>query len=449
MHSRNLLRILPAYCALVLVAFNVSGDPILSPEDAAFLHDQAKQIVHKARVAPGEKSGGKTNTTTTVMLMPDSQLAYTAHWIRDSNMDLGADFVSADDVLGWIKLIAATVPPETGNGVNVPAWCVPDHINLDGTVSFFPGWYSDGTAHQGIPPLDDPLFFIFDCDEYAKMVGSNEFLRQEVPIGKGKFKIGDLCFKVLEQVPNDPVTGLVVIQDVDKHQAHDFGFCDAEWKSGKVLFPSLLRYDAACRLDRRLRTVDDVGGADWQHREAEKIKANIVSTFYHDSPQHPGEGWLHSATEVGNQPDVWGSAYAIALDILDPETKRKVGASLVRSFREHTEVNGGCVSEVLEHDPANSNGWQISGTKFGEYQNGAYWGTGTGYYLVALSKVDPAAAKAMAAEYVAFLRANMRPDGMTQAWEWFNPATKQYVHPLYCATVALPYCQLKEAGLLP
>jgi hypothetical protein len=435
--------------AATVFAIPVEADPILSPEDAKFLHDQAQMIVSKARIAPGEKSGGKTNTTTTVMLMPDSQLAYTAHWIRDSSMDLGADFVPAEEILGWIKLTSATVPSVAGPDVNVPLWCVPDHINLDGTVAFFPGWGNKGAAEKGIPPLDDPLYFIFDCDEYAKMVGSNEFLRQVVPIGGGTFKIGDLAFKVLEQVPNDPATGLVTITYEGQSGAHDFGFCDGEWKSGKVLFPSLLRYDAACRLDRRLRTVDDVGGADWQHREAEKIKANIVSTFYHDDPRHPGEGWLHSATEYGNQPDVWGSAYAIALDILDPATKQKVGAALVRSFREHTEVKNGCVSEVLQHDPLNPNGWQKSVCKFGEYQNGGYWGTGTGFYLVALSKVDPAAAKAMAAEYVKFLRDNVRPDGMTQAWEWFNPDTKQYVHPLYCASIALPYCQLKEAGLLP
>jgi hypothetical protein len=449
MNSINLFRTLSIPCALFFAACNTSADPILSPDDAKFLHDQAAKIVQKARIAPGEQSGGRVNTTKTIMLMPDSQQAYIAQWVRDSNMDLGADFVPASEVLGWIKLIAATVP-ETGPNVNVPAYSVPDHINLDGTCSFFPGDFNLGAAQKGIPPLDDAFFFIFDSDEYARMTGSTAFLKDEVTIGSGsKWKIGDLCFKVLEQNPNDPATGLSVIHDVTEHQAHDFGFCDAEWKSGKVLFTSLLRYDAAHRLDRMLRTVDDVGGADWMHREAEKIKANIVSTFYHDSPQHPGEGWLHSATEVGNQPDVWGSAYAIDLGILDPDTQKKVGASLVRSFREHTEVKDGCVSEVLENDPANPHGWQNSVMKFGEYQNGAYWGTGTGYYLVALSKVDPAAAKAMAAEYVAALRANMRPDGMTQAWEWFNPATKQYVHPLYCASVALPYCQLKEAGLLP
>jgi hypothetical protein len=42
----------------------------------------------------------------------------------------------------------------------------------------------------------------------------------------------------------------------------------------------------------------------------------------------------------------------------------------------------------------------------------------------------------------------MREDGMTQAWEWYNADTGDYVNPLYVASVGLPYLSLKEAGLL-
>jgi hypothetical protein len=47
-----------------------------------------------------------------------------------------------------------------------------------------------------------------------------------------------------------------------------------------------------------------------------------------------------------------------------------------------------------------------------------------------------------------FLRKHMRPDGLTQAWEWFNPDTGQTANPLYVATVGLPYGSLRAAGLL-
>jgi hypothetical protein len=54
----------------------------------------------------------------------------------------------------------------------------------------------------------------------------------------------------------------------------------------------------------------------------------------------------------------------------------------------------------------------------------------------------------MAQAYVRFLRDNLRPDGMAEAWEWFNPDTGARNNPLYVATVALPYLSMKEAGLL-
>jgi hypothetical protein len=111
-------------------------------------------------------------------------------------------------------------------------------------------------------------------------------------------------------------------------------------------------------------------------------------------------------------------------------------------------VLGGCVSEVLQHDPANPNGWQHSATPFGVYQNGGFWGTGTGWYIAALDTIDPAAARAMGAEYVNFLRANVTSSGTTTAWEWFNPNTNTYQHSSYVATVALPYGTLQRDGLL-
>jgi hypothetical protein len=87
-------------------------------------------------------------------------------------------------------------------------------------------------------------------------------------------------------------------------------------------------------------------------------------------------------------------------------------------------------------------------TETGEYQNGGYWGTPTGWVIAAIHRVDPRAAADMAREFVASLRKNLRPDGTTQGWEWFNPDTGGASNPFYVATVALPYLSLKAAGLL-
>ncbi len=65
-----------------------------------------------------------------------------------------------------------------------------------------------------------------------------------------------------------------------------------------------------------------------------------------------------------------------------------------------------------------------------------------------MHRTDPAAARAMAAEFVGFLRKHMRPDGITEAWEWMNPDTDKRNNPLYAASVVLPYVSLKQAGLI-
>ena len=120
----------------------------------------------------------------------------------------------------------------------------------------------------------------------------------------------------------------------------------------------------------------------------------------------------------------------------------------MRAFREKTAVREGCVRQILTTDPLNKGGWQRSVSEVGTYQNGGYWGTATGWYIVAMFTVDPKASAEMTQDFIQFLRGNMRPDGMAETWEWLNPDTGAHNNPLYVATVALPYLCLKKAGLL-
>jgi hypothetical protein len=431
------------------------ADPVLSPVDQAFLHDQAQRIVNLARVAPGGMSGGHTNTTPYAMLLPDSQHTYMAHWLRDSNMATGADFVTGQDVGDWIKLISATIRQQNWHvrdGVDVPAFWAPDHINFDGKATYFAGNDEEGDQQGGgrngaLPPMDDNFYFLFDVAEYGRLTGKTDHLQWQVATFDGSsMKLSDLCRKVFDPIPTG-ADGIPNAGTGPQVNVRDFGFCDTEQKTGKFMFTAVLRYDAAQRLEKLLRAAGDPAGADYYRDAAATIKKNLSAVFYHDSDK-TGEGWLWSATGDCHQPDIWGSAYAIAVGAVDDETAAKVAKSLVRSFRAHTEVLGGCVSEVLIHDPANPHGWQKSTVPYGVYQNAAYWGTGTGWYLVALEKFDPEAAHDMGAEYVNFLRANVLTNRTTTAWEWFNPNTNTYVHSSYVATVALAYGTLARAGML-
>jgi len=415
------------------------------------------RIVQAARVAPGGKSGDKINTTPYAITLPDSGHAYMALWPRDSNMALGADFVSVDDIQGWIKLMASIIPSanwQVRPGIKVPAYFLPDHVNFDGKATFYPASYDTGTAQGGgtagcIPPLDDNYFFLFTASEYWSKTKKTDLFKSEVMTPAGPVVLSDLCLKVFDATPLDATTGLPMTGDINgPDNARDFGFCDGVWKSGKLMFTAVLRYDAAMRLIPQYRAIGDQAAVDHLKQAAALIKKNLGPTFYHEG-SNPGEGWLHSASDFSNQPDVWGSAYAVAVGAVDAETSPKVARALLRGYKDHSTVISGCVSQVLHNDPAHPNGWMKSTCAFGEYQNGGYWGTGTGWYIVALNTIDPNAAHEMAADFIRFLRANVNSVGLTQSWEVFNPDRNEYIHPHYVASTAFAYGILKRAGLIP
>jgi hypothetical protein len=437
----------------VVCAVALSSEPVLAPADQRFLHEQARRIVDSAALRPGQGSGKYRNTTRYAVHVPGGNMGYPAFWVRDAVMMLGADFISPDELEGWIRLIGSTVRPAEWRvrpGVVVPAYAIPDHINFDGTPVFFPGTYDSGTAQGGPPfgnrpPLDDYFYFVEGLYRHWKISGSVGLFGSRVETASGPVKLADLCEEVYGAVPADTLTGLAVSGDVETDNAKDFGFCDSVSKSGRLLFTSILKFRAANMLSELFAASGDQIKAPRYREDAVRIRRAIPGAFFHASADGV-RGWLHSATGVGNQPDVWGSAFAVWSGVVDEQVATKVSRALVQAYRERTAVQQGCVRHILTTDPRG--GWQLSISKPGEYQNGGYWGTATGWYIAAMHRVDSKAASDMAREYVRFLRANLRPDGMTESWEWFNPDTGKRVNPLYVATVALPYISLRESGLV-
>jgi hypothetical protein len=430
-------------------------EPILSEEDQAFLGEQAHAIVDSARLMPGQEKGKYRNLTPYEVHVPGGNMGYPAYWVRDSVMMLESDFIKLAELEGWIRLMSSVLRIQDWNvrpGVVVPAFAVPDHINLDGKPTFYPGNYETGDKQGGnpfgkYPPLDDHFYFIFAAYYQWKKSGSTAFFRSKIKTAFGEMELSELCQRIYRVAPSDPATALCTAGDVDTENAKDFGFCDSVSKSGKLLFTSVLKYVAALRLAELLSAAGLEAKTSTLHADAHKIKAAIPVTFLHPSPDGK-EAWLDSATGVGHQPDVWGSAYAVYSGAVDPATSAKIGRALVRGYREKTAVKEGCVRSVLSNDAANPKGWQKTVSAPGVYQNGGYWGTPVGWYLVAMHKHDPSAAAEMARDYIAFLRNHRRPDGLAESWEWFNPETGRNANPLYVATVALPYGCLCEAGLI-
>ena len=437
-------------------AHTTMAAPLISKSDAEFWQMQSRRILDSARLAPGQTSGKWRNRTPYSLHVPGGNMGYPAFWVRDAAMMLGNNWISQNELKDWICLIASVVRNRDWQirpGVMVPAFSIPDHINFDGKATFYPGNYETGGKQGGgnwgkYPPLDDAFYFIQAVHSHWKNSGSLALFQSSVKIAGGSMRLSELCERVYSAIPNDPASSLCIAGDVNSENAKDFGFCDSVFKSGKLLFPSVLKFVAAQQLADLFISTGAPRKAEQYRNDARKIKVSIPQTFMRPS-QAAGELWLDSATEVGRQIDVWGSAFAVYSNVVDEGTGRQIGASLVRAYREKSAVRNGCVRHLLLNDPQNRKGWQKTISPLGEYQNGGYWGTATGWYLVAMQKSDPQAAASMARDYLGFLRQNMGRDGISRAWEWFNPETGKTANPLYVASVVLPFICLQTAGLIP
>ncbi len=338
---------------------------LLSSAGQTFLGDQARAILDSARLMPGQQKGKYRNLTPYEVHVPGGNMGYPAFWVRDAVMMLESDFIELAELKGWIRLMSSVLRDQDWNvrpGVVVPAFAVPDHINFDGKPTFYPGNYETGSKQGGnpfgkYPPLDDHFYYIFAAYYQWKKSGNTNFFRSQVKTAFGEMQLAELCQRVYRVAPSDPATSLCTAGDVDTENAKDFGFCNSVSKSGKLLFASVLKYIAALRLAELLTAAGFGEMTAALHSDARKIKAAIPNTFLHRS-EDGKEAWLDSATGVGHQPDVWGSAYAVYSDAVDAGTASKIGRALVRAYREKTAVREGCVRSVLSNDAANPNGWQ-------------------------------------------------------------------------------------------
>jgi hypothetical protein len=87
-----------------------------------------------------------------------------------------------------------------------------------------------------------------------------------------------------------------------------FIFCDSIYMTGHLLFASLLRWRTA----NHLADMEDALGngersLDLRARAVEMLKAS-PEVFGYDVTSG---GWFIAATDVGRQPDVWGTIYAL------------------------------------------------------------------------------------------------------------------------------------------
>ena len=420
----------------------------LPKDDLAFLRDMTRDVVEASRVPPGSNGGGRwplTNTCGFALITPGKD-TYTAYWVRDFSMAVDSGFVTAEELRNHLLLTckAQNGPADLplANGLHVPAWAIPDHINYDGRASFYPGTYSSG-HDQGagacgrVPPIDDHYEFVHIAYTYWKVAHDVGPFSVEVN--------GTTVFERLERAfaspTTDPKTGLAQTTEADR--AVGFGFCDGETHTGKLLFASLLRYRAAgelAELAKALGHRERVAA----YRQVQKIlRPNLARTFADPAGK---DGWLRASTGLSGQPDVWGTLFALHLGVLDRAQASAARKTVADALRRGTITLEGGVRQVpTDRDFSKTTAWERSMCAVNTYQNGGYWHTASGWLIGALWKSDRALALQVFSEMLAHLRAQdyRKGAGHGAPWEVYGPNGKSRQNAVYMASVALPYGILK------
>ncbi len=106
--------------------------------------------------------------------------------------------------------------------------------------------------------------------------------------------------------------------------------------------------------------------------------------------------------------------------------------------------NGNIRHILISEDFSEKSAWAKSLVRKGDYQNGGYWGTPTGWVCYAMALTDTDAAKQLAKEYIGNLRAGdyRKGSGYGEPWECYNLEAPQ--NAIYMTTVTAPYTVFKS-----
>jgi hypothetical protein len=182
--------------------------------------------------------------------------------------------------------------------------------------------------------------------------------------------------KGMQAVPRNPATGLVHIKPGPEHDRCPYGFTDAIRKQGDELFCSLLWVQASRQLADLFKAVGREDEASHWQGEAERTAQRIREVFW-DSQV----GLFRAATVVCKQPDIWGSAFAVYLDVATPEQGKAIACYFKKHYGEIVQQG------QIRHLPGGK--YWDAGCARNTYQNGGYWATATGWFVYTLDLIDP------------------------------------------------------------
>lgn len=338
----------------------------------------------------------------TLAFPPQVGIGYDAFWLRDYAYALEGSIASFTDA----ELAAACrvfVRALRTDGAAV------DCVRLNGTPIYQPGYGTMGRE----PVLDGPPFTVDVAWRTVQRTRDHALLREVL----------DPLVRTMRTFPRNPANGLAHVRSPDERCS--YGFTDSIPKSGDELFCSLLFVQASRQLADLLTVAGRDGETAGWREEANRVAAGVREVFWDQR-----EGLFRATTGNCNVPDIWGSAFAIWLDVATGDQTRRIA----HYFRAH---HGELVlHEQVRHTPGFLD-WhgRPTAANSGEYQSGGFWGTPVGWFVYALDLADPALADRTVVEMVRFFQ-------LHGACEWINREGKCQL-PGYTASAALPLAGIR------
>ena len=298
---------------------------------------------------------------------PDASSSYGAQWTRDFTMALAAAPRSFPPGANVSASVAYSLSRVTPQGV------VPDRVQANGAAVFAPctpacGW-GISLAWDNMPYAGLMLA------AYARGWQDSAFFCEWEPVARRALDFVPLARGLAFNDPAAPNTS--------------FGFEDSVVVPGRQLTVSLLLYDAARQLGALAAAA---GCGEPAHYAA--LAAGVASAVddLYDAPS----GLFLASDALETLPDVFGSAYLVALGLSTAERRGSVAGFLAAQWRATQARDGG--SSAAPPAPTIFQAGQVRHLPYpllwkrcwkgcpapGTYQNGAYWATPLNWVLPAL-----------------------------------------------------------------
>ena len=301
----------------------------------------------------------------TVLFTPDGVGNYDALWIRDFGymVEYCGDLMNPAEIRGCIEYAI--------RGQREDGW-FPDRMEAGGDAVYAAG--AKG-APVGKANLDNTPFLVFAVSCYLDRIPEEE--------ARSCFlKWWDSLCRGMDCIPLGE-NGLVWNDPLDPHSP--YGFTDTVCKTGHLFMESVL-YWRACKMMEAMseRFGSPADGKKYAYN-ARMVESNLPALFDADNAV------FVAADVYCRQTDVWGMLYALAVEFPFPDHIRAAVEKWLLENRSRYLYKGQ-VCQLPDGAP-----WEklLIEVPAGEYQNGAYWATASGWALKLFCRLDPEYAEQM------------------------------------------------------